>query len=70
MKLMIQIKVTPEDARKFINNMVSQGYEDVLEPVTPWREDHSFRLDGVTSADYSIVFFEEDDIAFIGVRPQ
>lgn len=67
MKLMIQIKVSPEEAEKFILGLEKQGYHSERANYTGGRSDIHFKVDGKTSIDYSVSIFEDE--AYIGVRP-
>jgi hypothetical protein len=64
---MIQIRTPIAEARQFIGNMTSQGYE-AHEVTRHGVIDVHFTINGVTTADYSVMI--ADDYAYIGVRPQ
>lgn len=68
MKLMIQIKTTHNEAEKFIRQLTSQGYKAHRE-VTVHHDSVYFTVDGEVTIDYEVGFFDED-VAYIGVRPQ
>jgi hypothetical protein len=68
MKLMIQIKTTHEEAEKFIRQITKQGYEAHREE-DAYRGSVYFTVDGEVTIDYEVGFFDED-VAYIGVRPQ
>lgn len=72
MKLMIQVRVTVSVAEKFIEDMKSQNYEACEDDISEGFRSYFFKLDGETTAFYSVFFDErneDESYALIGIRP-
>lgn len=70
MKVMIRLPVTFRQARKFIEQMSSQGYEAVQEnDGSDGMENWYFRVDGKISTDYEVHFLKSQRKAFVSIRP-
>lgn len=69
MNHMLQIKVTADEAEKFVSRMETCGYEAVRVSQGDIADIH-FVKDGKTTIDYSVTIYTGDEpYAFIGVRP-
>jgi hypothetical protein len=71
MKLMIQTKVEPAEAEKFVRQMSAQGYEAAVEKCSSDdREDYHFILNGQVHIGYAVTIFRDSGEAWIGIRPE
>ena len=70
LKATIQIEVSIPKARKFIEQLSTQGYVPVQEPGSDeFRESWYFKVHDQTSIDFQVTILGEQETAFIGIRP-